>query len=537
MLRLSAFLLFIVMTSQASALTFKSGESLPSASKQEVGQADEIVDDISVAHDEIDLPKYEVSKVNFNNGSHYKTKFKVNGKYAIPLKSLTSTNFGVTGPDRHEYRVQLDSFMNNFYAVGDFNNDGVQDVVVTAFRAEEKQVAYEGDDGASVHQGKISKKRSFKVFAGDNRTGWANDYYKKGGKDITDIFIEESSMAGIADHQVANQKPLIADFNGDGVDDMYISSATRTVRSEKNNGRFFGGWHSYYLSQPDGSFKESSKEMMEGKWVERSTGRYTEFAHRSDVGDIDGDGDVDVIHTSVTWKGKNGYIICMYNDGAGRLTSKVCGDQWGNQVKIGDFNGDGHADIYIAGHQHECLISHKVKGSHSKARHSARIIFGNGSGKFYNRQGHKFVGMGKQQMANGQDIPLCGTPTAVIADVDNDGDQDIIGNTIGRLYVGGYFQIFLNNGSGKFSLGQQIVGKLPNIHYSYDNWPTHESRHESHGYCFNIHTIDLNDDGFLDFMCDSGFFQAVDGRVLINNGDGTFKDAPQWMINKFASIY
>ena len=39
MLRLSAFLLFIAVSSQAFALTFKSGESLPSASKEEVGQA------------------------------------------------------------------------------------------------------------------------------------------------------------------------------------------------------------------------------------------------------------------------------------------------------------------------------------------------------------------------------------------------------------------------------------------------------------------------------------------------------------------
>ena len=85
----------------------------------------------------------------------------------------------------------------------------------------------------------------------------------------------------MADNQLGSQKPLIADFNGDGIDDLYISSASRTERSQRNDGQFFGGWHSYYLSQPDGTFKESSREMMKGKWVERKTGRYTEFAHRS----------------------------------------------------------------------------------------------------------------------------------------------------------------------------------------------------------------------------------------------------------------
>ena len=77
--------------------------------------------------------------------------------------------------------------------------------------------------------------------------------------------------------------------------------------------------------------------MMKGKWVDEKTGRYIEFAHRSDVGDLDGDGDIDVVHASVSWKGNNGHIICMFNDGTGYLTSEVCGEQWGNQVKIGDF--------------------------------------------------------------------------------------------------------------------------------------------------------------------------------------------------------
>ena len=483
----------------------------------------------------------DVSKINKDNkGRHFSSEYMINGKYSLPLKSLTSKDTGVRGADHHEYRYLQNSFMTNFYATADFNNDGVQDIVVTALRAEERQEAY-NNRGTKVFEDTYSKRRSFMVIAGDPKTGIANNYYTKGGENITHLFIEDPKLAGIADHQLDNQLPLVADFNGDGIDDLYLSASSRTARSESGNGQFFGGWHSYYLSQPNGTFRESSREMMRGKWVERKTGRYTEFSHRSDIGDIDGDGDIDIMHTSVSWSGGNngnGYLICMYNDGTGRLTSKTCGDQWGNQVKIGDFNGDGHADVLVMGSMYDCRKQHGIGRYLSRKRNNARINFGNGSGKFYNRQGKDFVdNLGYHQLANGEKILVCLMPTAVVMDVDNDGDQDIVGNTIGEYYVGGYFQIFLNDGVGNFSLGQQILAKRPNVHYGLHNWPDHENGHSSNGYCFSLHTIDLNNDGYLDFICDGGFFQEVDGRVMINQGDGTFEDAPPWLINKHASVY
>ena len=52
-----------------------------------------------------------------------------------------------------------------------------------------------------------------------------------------------------------------------------------------------------------------------------------------------------------------------------------------------------------------------------------------------------------------------------------------------------------------------------------------------------MHTVDFNNDGFIDFMCDGGFFDATDGRVLVNNGDGTFKDAQKLLINRHVSAF
>ena len=46
--------------------------------------------------------------------------------------------------------------------------------------------------------------------------------------------------------------PLVADFNGDGWDDIYLAAAVNDF------GTGCGGYHSYFLSQPEGFLKESS---------------------------------------------------------------------------------------------------------------------------------------------------------------------------------------------------------------------------------------------------------------------------------------
>ena len=482
-----------------------------------------------------------VSAPKLINGKHYSAEFMINGKYVLPLKTATSPRMGLNGRQPYEWRVVLQSSLSSFYSVGDFDGDGIQDYVVTAFRYDES-VRTDTGRGYYLTDFKPSKHRSFKVFTGDKKTGWGNDWYRSGGEDITDRFIEDPKMAGIADHQLDNQAPLVADFNGDGKDDLYISAANMNPNYNKVPGvNFFGGWHSYYLSQPDGTFKESSRAMIKGKNIDRKTGRYAEYSHRSDVGDIDGDGDIDIVHTSIHWDGsyKSGYLICMYNDGTGRMTTKVCGDQLGIQVKIADFNGDGNADLFVHSEEYDCLKTHgKVKETWAtKSRNTSRIMFGNGSGKFSTRNSTKFESIGTQRMANGEELPLCTVPTVAVADVDKDGDLDIIGNAVGYLYVGGYFQVYLNDGAGNFSLGQQITVKEPNPNYSLNNWAAMEGGHGSQGYCQSIFTIDLNNDGHMDFMSDGVVFQNCDGKIYINNGDGTFKDAPKWMINKHASVF
>ena len=74
----------------------------------------------------VSISKAEYTSVN-SNGTHYNKKYRIDGKFALPLKSIISKKNGARGAESHEWRTRLNSFMTNFYAVGDFNNDKVLD--------------------------------------------------------------------------------------------------------------------------------------------------------------------------------------------------------------------------------------------------------------------------------------------------------------------------------------------------------------------------------------------------------------------------
>ena len=100
-----------------------------------------------------------ISKAEYtvnSNGTHYNKKYRIDGKFALPLKSIISS---------HEWRTRLNSFMTNFYAVGDFNNDKVLDFFVTAMRHDDKKIA-SVDKGVNVYEHKISKLRFSKCSLG-----------------------------------------------------------------------------------------------------------------------------------------------------------------------------------------------------------------------------------------------------------------------------------------------------------------------------------------------------------------------------------
>lgn len=236
-------------------------------------------------------------------------------------------------------------------------------------------------------------------------------------------------------------------------------------------------------------------------------------SRQSSVGDVDGDGDLDVLVANSSSIESN---VLWENNGEGNFSD---GGHFNSglsfSIPMGDLNGNGNLDFFVAN-----LSS------------GNQVFFGDGNGGFTNSG---------QSLSNAQSVD------ANLVDIDGDGDLDaVVAN------FGGANKIWLNDGSGTFSdSGENMGGEdtsyiavgdldddgdldffVTNVSAGNEIWLNDGNTHftktaESLGSAksFVVELADVDGDGDLDAFVGNDEGQA--NKVYLNDGSGSFTDSGQ----------
>ena len=412
------------------------------------------------------------------------------------------------------------SYTQTHFAFADFDNDGVEDFFILTNPKQPGVVWGEVGPECNTSVGACyTEKGSISVLKVDQTTWF--DSWRYTATDVTGLLFSDNP---IEMNGTESTDLHVADFNGDGKVDVFATDTTsiNMNKSGKND--------VYFLSNEEGiGWTESTRTHVTGTGVRKGKGLIN-FSHGSSIGDIDGDGDIDIVVTSINWRnnntpGENGEIWCYVNQGDGHMRVRRCGNQWGKTAELGDIDNDGDLDIVWGS---ETLVSvkywnrwNRIPGCFGKSRCNGTfngILLNDGTGNFYER-GFSFP----DEVKNSSGHAYYSVPAIAIADLDGDGDLDVVRTHVGQVYAGAGMTIEENIGNGKFKTA--FYSEFCATPKTKEVWPKREAN-EYNCYVYDFKFGDFNKDGFIDIYLDghdaNNSDVVKDGAIYMSTGKFTY---------------
>jgi len=388
-------------------------------------------------------------------------------------------------------------------ATGDFNRDGKTDLVV----------ANQCQSGGNCNNGSVG----VLLGNGDGTFQTAKNYVS-GGNNTASVAVSDFNQNGKLDLVLTNQCQIVGNCALGSVS-VLMGNGDGTFQAAQNY--FSDGVLAYSVAvgdwngdkkpdlavvnqcQPGGSCDGTVTILLSnGAGTFQTPPSFASGGYDADsvaIGDLNGDGKLDLVVANLCQvnpckQGNKGTVSVLLGNGDGTFRTAqayATGGFGTSAVAIGDFNGDGNADVVVA---NQCSTSNCQSGG------SVSVLLGNGNGTLQPAKTY----------SSGADTAL----SVAIADFNKDGHLDlaVADQCQDTSCQNGAVSVLLGNGDGTFQSAQIY----PSAGY----------------YTDSVAVGDFNGDGNPDLalvsQCQDSTCQNGGVSVLLGNGDGTFQTATSY---------